>query len=114
LALATTLARKVRGLGALGLQAWSAVLGAPILFAASFALEHDQLASMRHASLSAWAGVAYSAIAASVFGHGAVFWLVQRYPVAQVTPYLLLSPLVSVTLGIVVWGDRPGPKLFFG
>jgi len=49
-----------------------------------------------------------------VLGHGLFFWLVQRHPVAQVTPYLLLTPVFAVLLGIVFWGDRPGPALWIG
>jgi O-acetylserine/cysteine efflux transporter len=114
LALATTLTRRVRGVTPLGLQAWSAAIAIPVLCAVSWVLERDQLEVIATARWLDWAGIAYSAIAASVFGHTAVFWLVQRYPVAQVTPYLLLSPLISVTLGIVVWGDRPGVELALG
>jgi O-acetylserine/cysteine efflux transporter len=34
--------------------------------------------------------------------------------VAQVTPWLLLVPVLAVALGIVFWGDRPGPRLWVG
>ena len=40
--------------------------------------------------------------------------LVQRHPVAQVMPWLLLVPVLAVALGIVFWGDRPGPRLWLG
>jgi O-acetylserine/cysteine efflux transporter len=39
---------------------------------------------------------------------------VQRHPVAQVTPWLLLAPVGAIALGIVYWGDRPGPRLWIG
>ena len=38
----------------------------------------------------------------------------QRHPVAQVTPYLLLAPLLAIVLGIVVLGDFVGPRLWIG
>jgi O-acetylserine/cysteine efflux transporter len=31
-----------------------------------------------------------------------------------VTPWLLLVPVLAVALGIVFWGDRPGPRLWIG
>jgi O-acetylserine/cysteine efflux transporter len=34
--------------------------------------------------------------------------------VAQVTPWLLLVPVLAVALGIAFWGDRPGPRLWLG
>ncbi|MCA1714295.1 MAG: DMT family transporter, partial [Gammaproteobacteria bacterium] len=45
---------------------------------------------------------------------GLYYVLVQRHPVAQVTPWLLLVPVLAVALGVVFWGDRPGPRLLLG
>jgi O-acetylserine/cysteine efflux transporter len=61
-----------------------------------------------------WMGAAYAAFVSSLLGHGLFYVLVQRHPVAQVTPWLLIAPLLAVGLGIWVWGDRPGPRLLIG
>ena len=61
-----------------------------------------------------YSSAAYSALFASLLGHGLYYVLVQRHPVAQVTPWLLLAPLGAIALGMVFWGDRPGPKLWIG
>jgi O-acetylserine/cysteine efflux transporter len=114
LALATTLMKGLAGVGTFELQAWTALLGIPLLVVVSLALEQDQLAALRGADWGAWAGVLYSGLVASLVGHGLLYWLVQRHPVSQVTPYLLLAPVVAITLGVLVWGDRPGPKLIVG
>jgi O-acetylserine/cysteine efflux transporter len=37
-----------------------------------------------------------------------------RHKVADVTPWLLLAPVMAVGLGIAFWGDRPGPRLYLG
>ena len=29
-------------------------------------------------------------------------------------PYLLLTPVFAVGLGVLFWGDRPGPQLWIG
>ena len=58
--------------------------------------------------------MAYSGLIASLVGHGLLFWLVQRHPVSQITPYLLLTPIIAIALGVLFWGDRPGPKLVIG
>ena len=33
---------------------------------------------------------------------------------AQVTPWLLLSPVLAVVLGLLFYGDDPGPQLWIG
>lgn len=114
LALGTTLMRGLQGVTALGLQAWTAVIGCPVLLLASALTERDQLAAVASARWTHWAGVAYTGLVASVVGQGLLFWLVQRHPVHRVTPYLLVAPVLAMALGVLVWGDRPGPKLLLG
>ena len=114
IALGTVLMRGLRGIDALGMQAWTAVLGVGPLLAISALIEPGGFAALPDASLIAWSAVAYSAVFASIVGHSLFFRLVQRHPVVQVAPYLLLTPVFAVALGIAVWGDRPGPKLWVG
>ena len=114
LALGTVLMRGLRNVGAFELQAWTAVFGIPFLLVLSAAFESGQLASISSAGRGHWGAVAYSGLVASLVGHGLLFWLVQRHPVSQITPYLLLTPIIAIALGVLVWGDRPGPKLVIG
>lgn len=114
LALGMVLMRGLVGVHAFQLQAWSALMGVPLLFAASAALEPLHVDLLWTASKIDWAGVFYSALAASLIGHGLLYVLVQRHPVALVSPFLLLTPVFAVALGVLVWGDRPGPRLWIG
>lgn len=114
LALGTIVTRKLRGLGAISAQGWTAAIGVlPLLFA-SLAFEPGAAAAVVRADAWAWVSVAYAALISSLLGYGLYYVLVQRHPVAQITPYLLLSPVMAVALGIAFWGDRPGPKLLIG
>jgi O-acetylserine/cysteine efflux transporter len=115
LAVGTVLMRNLKGIGVFSFQAWNASLSLPLLAITALWLE-DPLAGIVtpiQAPL-AWTAVVYSAIAASIIGHGGFYWLIQRHEVNRITPYLLLVPLLSVLLGVAVWGDRPGPRLLLG
>lgn len=114
LALGTIMLRGLDGLHPLNQQAWSALIGIVPLLAISAVFEEQQQALMASAPWVAWAGVIYAAVMASALGHGLFYWLVQRYPVSEVTPYLLLTPIFAIALGIAFWGDRPGPRLLIG
>lgn len=114
LAVGTTLMRDLRGVDTFSLQAWSALLGLGPLLVGSAVAEDGQLAAVLGAGLQDWSGVVYSAVFASILGHGLLYVLVQRHPVSQVTPYLLLTPVFAVVLGVLAWGDRPGPRLVVG
>lgn len=114
LALATVMMRGLTGVTRYGMQAWIAVVGVGPLLALSLWLEPGALATLGGISGTAWAGVAYAAIMASVIGHGLYYSLIQRHAVARVMPWLLLTPVFAMALGIAFWGDRPGPKLWIG
>ncbi|MCE7032980.1 DMT family transporter [Lysobacter sp. GX 14042] len=114
LALGTVLMRRLVGLNMVSQQGWSSIIAVGPLVALSLAVEPGALAVLPQASWIVWAGVLYSALLASLLGHGLYYVLVQRHPIAQLTPWLLLTPVLAVILGIVFWGDRPGPQLWIG
>jgi O-acetylserine/cysteine efflux transporter len=114
LATGTVLMRRLRGLDMFSQQGWTAVIALLPLLALSAWLEPHGFDALRHATWIGWGGAAYSAIGSSLLGHGLYYVLVQRHPVAQVTPWLLLSPVMAVLLGVWVYGDRPGPQLWIG
>ena len=114
LALGTVLMRNLRGLDLFSQQGWTAIIGVFPLLLASWLLEPHPLAEIASASWVAWFGVVYAALVASVIGHGLYYVLVQRHPVAQVTPYLLAAPLLATLLGIWLLGDQVGPRLWLG
>ena len=115
LAIGTMLMRRLEGIRVLNFQAWNALLSLPLLIGAAWALGQPALPEIGVLSRpSVWGAIAYSAIGASILGHGGFYWLIQRHEVNTVTPYLLLVPVLAVLLGVLVWGDRPGPRLLIG
>lgn len=115
LALGTIFMRRVQGVGLLSFQAWNALLSIVPLGLIALSLERPvEAIGLVELGNAAWPALLYSAIGASIIGHGTFYWLIQRHEVNTVTPYLLLVPVLAVLLGILVWGDRPGPRLILG
>jgi O-acetylserine/cysteine efflux transporter len=114
IAVGTVLMRGLTGFTAMSQQGWSALIGIGPLLLLSAWLEHAHWSAVTHASAVAWGGVIYSALCASVLGHGLYYWLIQRHPVSRVMPFLLLAPLFAIGLGVIFLGDRPGPRLLLG
>ena len=115
LAVGTIFMRRVRGVGVFGFQAWNALFSLLPLAVLAFVLE-DPIGAVIAAGLDspAWPSILYSAIGASIIGHGTFYWLIQRHEVNSVTPTLLLVPVLAVSLGVLVRGDQPGPRLLIG
>ncbi len=114
LAVGTVVMRRLTGMHPIGVQGWTALIAVGPLLLWSLGVESGQWDAIRHASPLAWFGVAWATLAASLLGHSLFYWLVQRHPVSTLTPYLLISPVIAVALGIAFWGDRPGPRLYLG
>jgi O-acetylserine/cysteine efflux transporter len=114
LAIGTVLMRGLRGMDLFSQQGWTAVIGVAPLLLASALIEPHPMQEIASASWVAWFGVVYAALVASLLGHGIYYLLMQRHPVAQVTPYLLAAPLLATILGIVFLHDKVGPRLWIG
>ncbi len=114
LAVGTVVMRGLKGMHPIGLQGWIALIAIGPLIAWSAWVEHGQGEAMRDASWLAWFGVAWACLVASLLGHALFYWLVQRHPVSTLMPYLLLTPVFAIVLGMCFWGDQPGPRLFLG
>ena len=114
LAIGTVLMKGLRGLDVYSQQGWTAVISVLPLLALSMLFEPGAIARLPSVSWVGWVGALYAAFVSSLLGHGLYYVLVQRHPVAQVTPWLLLTPVLAVALGVLFWGDRPGPRLLLG
>ena len=114
LSVGTVLMKGLRGIDLFTQQGWMAMASVLPVLALSLWLEPGALATLPNASALAWFGAIYAAFASSLLGHGLYYRLVQRHPVAQVTPWLLLVPVFAIALGVAFWGDRPGPRVLLG
>lgn len=114
MAVATIQMRRLRGVGVFALQAWIALCATPALFLLSLLFEQGQWNAVRTATWLELIAPLYSAIGASLVGHGIVYHLLSRYPVGITTPLMLLTPVLAVALGVLLWGDILTWKLILG
>ena len=108
------LVRQAPALHPLTFQAWIAALSCPVLLALSATFEHGQVAAIQTAPWTIWASIAFAAVGSSVLASAMMFQLVQKYEVSRTTPFLFLSPLVGVGLGVAVLGDPLTWQFFLG
>jgi len=113
-ALGSIYIRGISGVSAMNFQAWTAVVSIPVLLALSLVFETGQMDAIRTADYMHWGSIAFSAIGASIVGHGLFYYMAQRHPISTIMPYMLVMPLMTVALGIVFWGDEPGWRLLLG
>ena len=114
MAVCTVLMRQFPNMGVFRLQAWIALTAAPSLLVLSLLFESDHTQIITRLTIRDYWSPLYSAVGASVIGHGTVYYLLARYPVSMVTPLLLLAPVLASLFGIWWFGDQLGWKLVLG
>ncbi len=102
------LIKRLEDVSPLALTALVSGLAAPPVFALSFALEHDQIASLVAASVWAHLSIVYMIVAASIISYGIWFHLLNRYPVYRILVSMLLTPLFAVLSAVPILGERIG------
>jgi O-acetylserine/cysteine efflux transporter len=96
------------------MQAWTAVFATPVMGVGSALFEHGQIEALRHASWLIWTFIGFGAIVSSIIANAFMFQLVQRYEVTRVTPFMLMSPVVSFVLAALVLGDHVSLRVALG
>ena len=108
---------RIRQLGKvhpLTITAWVSITGAPVLLITSMIFEENHVAMIQAASMTGWSALVYTAIMSSVIAQSGLFYLLQRYPVSQVTPFTLLSSVFAVIAGVVILDDQLSTGLVVG
>ncbi len=114
LSVASILMRRLRGVRVFELQFWIAILAAPQMFLLSWIFESGQIESALNAPLIGYGAFLYGLFVGSFLFHAGWYFLLRRYPVATVNPFMLLMPVVGVLSGVLVYGDMLTWRIFVG
>ena len=96
------------------MQAWIALLAVPVMGLGSAVFEHGQIEAIAHASWMIWGFLLFGGIVSSIVANAFMFRLVQKYDVARITPYMLMTPVFSFALAALVLGDQISARVAAG
>ena len=118
-AASNVIARKAQtaqpGYDALQFVVWMSLV--PILPFAVMAWWFDPVASRwawMHASVGAWAGVAYLGWFATIAAYALWTSLLKRHPANRVAPFSLGVPVIGLAAGMLLLGERVSPLQWIG
>lgn len=106
--------RGLKTVSPLEFLAWTAHTAWPVLLFLSVLTEHGQLASIHQSSAMPWLAIIYTSLASSIMFHGGFYFMVQRYEISKVSPFLLISPPTTVLLSVIFLGDVLTPRIIVG
>ena len=105
MAVAAILMRRLAGVGVFNLQGWIALVSTSVLALLTWMFEAHSLIELRNIPFEHYWTPLYSAIGATIIGHGSLYYLLQRYEVNHVAPFITLSSLFAVIFGIIFMGE---------
>lgn len=114
LSVSAILMRSLKDVAVFNLQAWIALVSTIVLSILALIFEPQQIRELTSIDWPSYWLPLYSAVGATIFGHGAFYWLLQRYPVNQVSPFISLSTLFAVAFGITLLDDLMTLKIVVG
>lgn len=106
-ALGTVLVRRIgAAMDPWSMQGWIALSITPVMLAGSWAFESGQLQAMAHTPWWIWVFIVFGSIVSSIVANAFMFHLVQNYEVSRITPFLLITPVISFVLAAWILGDE--------
>lgn len=96
------------------LQGWVAVVAFPSLALLSLLTEQGQTEAIMNMSPFVMACVVFSALGASLLGHGGTYELLRHYDLSLVTPLLLLTTVFGVIFGVWLLDDVVTTRMIIG
>jgi hypothetical protein len=104
--LGAVMMKQIQRVKPLQLQAWVGFTSVWLLAAASLALEPGASDKAFEAGWPFVAAVAYSALVVSVIAHTGYYGLIQRYEANLIAPLTLMTPLMTIGLGVAITHDH--------
>ena len=98
--------KRLSGMGGLRLVTWVAAMAGPQLLLCSWIFEHGQLEALYTATTVHWLTVFYLVLVLTVIGYSCWYFLLARYDINQVVPFLFVEPVSAVAGGILLLGEE--------
>lgn len=113
-AVGVILTKQIEDIRPIAFQAWVGAVSVLPMAALSAWLEPGQLAIALHAGWTFWAALVFSAVVVSLGAHTAYVTLLQRYEANLISALVLVTPLMTIGLGVAVLHDPFGPRMLLG
>jgi drug/metabolite transporter (DMT)-like permease len=108
------LTKQIEGMRPITFQAWVGAVSVLPMALLSAWLEPGQVDAAFAAGWPFWAALLFSALIVSLVAHTVYVTLLQRYEANLVSALILVTPLLTIALGVLVLDDPLGPRLVIG
>ena len=112
--LGAVLMKQMDDIAPLRFQAWVGLTGLVLLVPLSAEIEPNAFEAATAAGWYFIGAVVWSALVVSVFAHSAYYLLIGRYEANLISPLTLMTPIVTIALGVAITGDHFDARMAVG
>lgn len=112
--LGAVLMKQMDDIAPLRFQAWVGLTGLVLLVPLSAEIEPNAFEAATAAGWYFIGAVVWSALVVSVFAHTAYYLLIGRYEANLISPLTLMTPIVTIALGVAITGDHFDARMAVG
>ena len=112
--LGAVLMKQMDDIAPLRFQAWVGLTGLMLLAPLSAMIEPQAYQAAAAAGWYFIGAVVWSALVVSVFAHTAYYLLIGRYEANLIAPLTLMTPIVTIGLGVAITGDHFDARMAVG
>lgn len=114
MAVAAIFMRRLEGVGTFNLQAWIALSAMVSMGLVTCLIERPAPGDLLRSDPLDYVPALYSAVGATIIGHGLLYRLLQRYPVNDIAPFITLSTVFAVGFGVWLLDDPLTLRIVIG
>jgi len=108
------LMRKMSAIPVFQTQAWVSFYSVPVFLVLTLIFEKDQVSQVLNIDMIGISMVLYTSILSTIVGYGGMNYLIRRFPVTLISPFLVSVPVFATISSVIFLGESLSPKFILG
>ncbi len=108
------LMRKMSTVPVFQTQAWVSFYSVPAFLALTLIFEKDQVSQILNVDMIGISMVLYTSILSTIVGYGGMNYLIKRFPVTLISPFLVSVPVFATISSVIFLGETLSLKFILG
>ncbi len=108
------LLRKIKEVPVFQTQAWVAFYSVPVFLCMTLYFEKGQIDQVMNLDMTGISMVLYTSLLSTIVGYGGVNFLLRRYPVTLISPFMVSVPIFATISAVIFLNETLSVKFFIG
>ncbi|MBT5187065.1 MAG: EamA family transporter [Kordiimonadaceae bacterium] len=106
--------RKITAIPVFQTQAWISFYSVPVFVIMTLLFEENQIAQVMNMDMVVISSVLYTSILSTIVGYGGMNYLLRRFPVTLISPFMVSVPVFATISSVLFLGEELSAKFILG